>query len=133
MIELTLKQSLETITLLTVYPLLLPDDVLEGITYQCISDPFIQTGLQRLALVEARYQITIQLLNDYSRLKQLDKLIWSHWRQGKQAFSDSSGIRYIERANIRENRETLADKQFLYQLSRDYLITYEEHHNESDN
>lgn len=39
MIELALKTALERLTGLDVYPLLLPDELQEGVTYQCISDP----------------------------------------------------------------------------------------------
>lgn len=38
MIELALKTALERLTGLNVYPLLLPDELQEGITNQCISD-----------------------------------------------------------------------------------------------
>ena len=35
MIELALKTALERLTGLDVYPLLLPDELQEGVTYQC--------------------------------------------------------------------------------------------------
>ena len=75
MIELALKTALERLTGLDVYPLLLPDELQEGITYQCISDPELYAGLLRTGLIAGRFQIAIHLLNDYTRLLQLDKKI----------------------------------------------------------
>lgn len=79
MIELALKTALERLTGLDVYPLLLPDELQEGVTYQCISDPELYAGLLRTGLIAGRFQIAIHLLNDYTRLLQLDKKISAEW------------------------------------------------------
>lgn len=50
MIEQAIKTELEALTGLPVYPLLLPADVVEGITYQCVSDPPLEQGLCGLRL-----------------------------------------------------------------------------------
>lgn len=79
MIEQALKAALERLTGLNAYPLLLPDQLQEGITYQCISDPEMYAGLLRTGLIAGRFQIAIHLLNDYTRLIQLDKKISAEW------------------------------------------------------
>ena len=68
MIELALKTALERLTGLDVYPLLLPDELQEGITYQCISDPELYTGLLRTGLIAGRFQIAIHLTFVFSAL-----------------------------------------------------------------
>ncbi|VGP34586.1 hypothetical protein SB00048_03177 [Klebsiella variicola] len=54
MIELAIKGALERITGMNAYPLLLPDMVQEGATFQRISDPEMVSGMLRTGIVSAR-------------------------------------------------------------------------------
>lgn len=73
MIELAIKGALERITGMNAYPLLLPDTVQEGATFQRISDPEIVSGMLRTGIVSARIQVNLYRLDDYTSLLQLDK------------------------------------------------------------
>ncbi|MDP1063177.1 hypothetical protein Q6333_28985, partial [Klebsiella pneumoniae] len=80
MIELAIKGALERITGMNAYPLLLPDTVQEGVTYQRISDAPVGAGLARTGLSSVRIQVAIYLIDNYSRLLMLDKQLWSEWK-----------------------------------------------------
>lgn len=73
MIELAIKGTLERITGMNAYPLLLPDTVQEGATFQRISDPEMVSGMLRTGIVSARIQVNLYLLDNYTSLLQLDK------------------------------------------------------------
>ena len=126
MIELAIKTELEALTGLPVYPLLLPADVVEGITYQCVSDPPLETGLVRTSVVRARFQIRIIILNDYTRLKTLDRQIWGKWQAIRHGFIADFPVQYVERGNLRETPTPQTSNQQLYDLLREYFITYVE-------
>ena len=64
MIEQAIKTSLERLSGMAVYPLLLPDSELSGITFQRISDPEIETGMVRTGLIAGRFQISIYKVDD---------------------------------------------------------------------
>jgi hypothetical protein len=80
MIEQAIKTSLERMSGMAVYPLLLPDSEQSGITFQRISDPEIETGMVRTGLIAGRFQISMYKVDDYTSLVQLDKAIWSLWK-----------------------------------------------------
>lgn len=126
MIELALKTALERITGMSVYPLLLPIDILNGITYQRISDPEVDTGLVRSKLIAGRFQITLYLLDDYTELVRLDGEIWAQWRQIVHGDIEGYPVQYIERVGIQEGSDTLTDGSVLYRRIRDYMIYFSE-------
>ena len=64
MIELAIKGALERITGMNAYPLLLPDTVQEGATFQRISDPEMVSGMLRTGIVSARIQVNLYRLVD---------------------------------------------------------------------
>ena len=126
MIEQAIKTELEALTGLPVYPLLLPADVVEGITYQCVSDPPLEIGLVRTSVVRARFQIRIIILNDYTRLKTLDRQIWGKWQTIRHGFIADFPVQYVERGSLRETPTPQTSNQQLYDLLREYFITYVE-------
>ncbi len=126
MIELAIKTALERITGLSVYPLLLPVNELEGVTYQRISDPAVATGMVRTSLVEARFQITLYLLNDYTRLVQLEKAIWAEWQNIQHGEIDGYSVQYVRRGSIREDKEPQTGGSTLYSRQRDFILTFSE-------
>lgn len=73
MIEQAIKISLERLSGMTVYPLLLPDSEQNGITFQRISDPEVETGMVRTGLIAGRFQISMYKVDDYTGLVKLDK------------------------------------------------------------
>ncbi len=79
MIETDIKADLERLTGLNAYPVALPSNALEGVTYQKISDPKMITGLAKTFLVQARFQITFQIPNDYSKALKLEKVVLNAW------------------------------------------------------
>lgn len=56
MIEYEIKAALEALTSLPAYPLLLPDPEQEGVTYQKVSNPKVDTGLASTALVQGVFR-----------------------------------------------------------------------------
>lgn len=107
MIELALKTALERLTGLNVYPLLLPDELQEGITYQCISDPELYAGLLRTGLIAGRFQIAIHLLNDYTRLLQLDKKISAEWTAIVHGHLEGFPVQNVVRGGIQQSKTVL--------------------------
>lgn len=126
MIEPAIKTSLEDITGLTAWPLLLPPSLLEGASYQLISDPLVDAGMVRTRLVAARYQIRLSLLNDYTRLHTLDRAIWSVWRTVRHSELSGVPVQTIDRGVIAEHVAPQANGSMLYSLARDYILYYTE-------
>ncbi|WP_044690674.1 hypothetical protein [Escherichia coli] len=124
MIELALKTSLERLTGLVVYPLLLPDKLLEGVTYQRISDPEIEVGLVRTGLVTARFQITLYLTDDYTGLLRLDQKIWRAWRPVVHGQIEGFPVQYVARGGIQQDKNVLTSGSVQYRLARDFFFTY---------
>ncbi|HAW0071993.1 TPA: hypothetical protein JLI26_003540 [Escherichia coli] len=124
MIELALKTSLERLTGLVVYPLLLPDKLLEGVTYQRISDPEIEVGLVRTGLVTARFQITLYLTDDYTGLLRLDQKIWRAWRPVVHGQIEGFPVQYVARGSIQQDKNVLTSGSVQYRLARDFFFTY---------
>ncbi|HEE9942457.1 TPA: hypothetical protein R8G42_005479, partial [Citrobacter freundii] len=119
MIELALKAALERLSGLDVYPLLLPDELQEGITYQCISDPELYAGLLRTGLIAGRFQIAIHLLNDYTRLLQLDKKIGSEWTAIVHGQLEGFPVQHVVRGGIQQSKTVLTSGNIQYRLVRD--------------
>ena len=126
MIELAIKNELERITGMNAYPLLLPDTVQEGVTFQRISDPEMYSGTLRTGIVSARIQVNLYRVDDYTSLLQLDKKIWSEWKSIVHGQLDSIPVQYVERGGIQQDKTTLTNRSIQYRLVRDFIIHYVE-------
>ncbi|ECT1023554.1 hypothetical protein DPO11_26955 [Salmonella enterica] len=126
MIEIALRTSLNLITGLPVFPLLLPKEQKEGVTYQRISDPLMDTGLAVTTLVQARFQVTLYLLNDFPRINRLDKKIRTAWTSVVHGDIAGFPVQAVQRGGINQSAEILSDSDIQYRLSRDFIITYAE-------
>lgn len=126
MIELAIKNELERITGMNAYPLLLPDTVQEGVTFQRISDPEMYSGTLRTGVVSARIQVNLYRVDDYTSLLQLDKKIWSEWKSIVHGQLDGVPVQYVERGGIQQDKTTLTNRSIQYRLIRDFIIHYVE-------
>lgn len=126
MIELAIKNELERITGMNAYPLLLPDTVQEGVTFQRIADPEMYSGPLRTGIVSARIQVNLYRVDDYTSLLQLDKKIWSEWKSIVHGQLDSIPVQYVERGGIQQDKTTLTNRSIQYRLIRDFIIHYVE-------
>ena len=126
MIELAIKISLERLSGMTVYPLLLPDSEQNGITFQRISDPEVETGMVRTGLIAGRFQISIYKVDDYTGLVKLDKAIWSQWKSIVHGELEGYPVQYIQRGNILQDKTTLTSNQVQYRLTRDFVLYFYE-------
>ncbi|XGJ38870.1 hypothetical protein AB1D99_10515 [Citrobacter freundii] len=126
MIELAIKTSLEHLSGMSVYPLLLPDPQQNGITFQRVSDPEIENGMVRTGLIAGRFQISMYKVNDYTGLVKLDKAIWSHWKGIIHGELEGYPVQYIQRGNILQDKATLTSNQVQYRLIRDYVLYFYE-------
>ncbi|MCB5311909.1 hypothetical protein [Yersinia intermedia] len=126
MIEQCLKSALERITGMNVYPLLLPDTEQEGVTFQRISDPTIETGLVRTSLVEGRFQIKLYVLDKYTQMVELDAAIWAQWKEVVHGDIDGYPVQYVRRAGIQQGVTAQANNSKQYWLSRDFILTFSE-------
>ncbi|WP_342355496.1 hypothetical protein [Xenorhabdus budapestensis] len=126
MIEPELKADLERITGLPVYPLILPSTVLEGVTYQRISDPRFTLGLVASPLIEARFQISIMVLNDYTQALRLEAKIRSAWESVQHGLLGGYPVQTISRGILQQEAEELTENRKRYRITRDFIITYTE-------
>lgn len=126
MIEFAIKPALERITGLDVYPLLLPDAVQEGVTFQRISDPQVGDGLVRTGLIDVRMQINLYLIDDYTRALQLDKALWAEWQKLIHGQLEGYPVQYVERGGIQQNNVTLTNGRVQYCVIRDFTFTVPE-------
>lgn len=126
MIEQAIKTSLERLSGMAVYPLLLPDSEQNGITFQLISDPDIENGMVRTGLIAGRFQISMYKVGDYTGLVKLDKAIWSHWKGIIHGELEGYPVQYIQRGNILQDKATLTSNQVQYKFIRDYVLYYYE-------
>ncbi|HGG8754125.1 TPA: hypothetical protein ACJJXU_000207 [Enterobacter cloacae] len=126
MIEQAIKISLERLTGMAVYPLLLPDSEQSGITFQRISDPEIETGMVRTGLIAGRFQISLYKVDDYTGLVKLDKVIWSHWKGIVHGELEGYPVQYIQRGNILQDKTTLTSNKVQYRLTRDFVLYFYE-------
>ncbi|HAV1627925.1 TPA: hypothetical protein JG862_001575 [Enterobacter hormaechei subsp. steigerwaltii] len=126
MIEQAIKISLERLSGMTVYPLLLPDSEQNGITFQRISDPEVETGMVRTGLIAGRFQISMYKVDDYTGLVKLDKAIWSQWKSIVHGELEGYPVQYIQRGNILQDKKTLTSNQVQYRLTRDFVLYFYE-------
>lgn len=126
MIEQAIKSSLERLSGMSVYPLLLPDSEQSGITFQRISDPEIETGMVRTGLIAGRFQISMYKVDDYTGLVQLDKAIWSHWKSIVHGELEGYPVQYVQRGNVLQDKTTLTSNQVQYRLARDFVLYFYE-------
>ncbi|EMV6922399.1 hypothetical protein AADG68_002326 [Klebsiella oxytoca] len=126
MIELAIKTALERITGMNAYPLLLPDTVQEGVTFQRISDPEMYSGTLRTGIVSVRIQVNLYRVDDYTSLLQLDKKIWSEWKSIVHGQLEGIPVQYVERGGIQQDKTTLTNRSIQYRLIRDFIIHYVE-------
>ncbi|MCP9266856.1 hypothetical protein M5U04_01765 [Xenorhabdus sp. XENO-1] len=126
MIEPELKADLERLTSLPVYPLILPSTVLEGVTYQRISDPRLTVGLVDSSLIEARFQISIMVLNDYTKALRLEAKIRSAWESVQHGLLGSYPVQTVSRGMLQQEAEALTENRKRYRITRDFIIIYTE-------
>ncbi|EOG9375485.1 hypothetical protein ACLLEH_002620 [Enterobacter hormaechei] len=126
MIEQAIKISLERLSGMTVYPLLLPDSEQNGITFQRISDPEVETGMVRTGLIAGRFQISMYKVDDYTGLVKLDKAIWSQWKSIVHGELEGYPVQYIQRGNILQDKTSLTSNQVQYRLTRDFVLYFYE-------
>lgn len=126
MIETAIKTSLERLTGMNVYPLLLPDIEQSGVTFQCISDPEIEAGMVRTGLIAGRFQISIYKVDDYTGLVQLDKVIWAEWKKIIHGSLEGYPVQFVQRGNILQDKTTLTTNQVQYRLVRDFTLYFYE-------
>lgn len=126
MIEDAIRTALAGLTGLKVYPLLLPDPIQEGVTFQRVSDPEMDGGMVRTGLIAGRFQISIYRINDYTALVELDRAIWAAWREVQQGKIADYPVQYIQRAGIIQDCTTLPSNSIQYRLVRDYIIYFYE-------
>ena len=126
MIEQAIKTSLERISGMSVYPLLMPDSEQSGVTFQRISDPDIENGMVRTGLIAGRFQISMYKVDDYTGLVQLDKAIWSEWKEISHGELEGYPVQYVQRGNITQNKTTLTSNQVQYRISRDFILYFYE-------
>ncbi|MGQ3907965.1 hypothetical protein [Enterobacter hormaechei] len=126
MIEQAIKISLERLSGMAVYPLLLPDSEQNGITFQRISDPEVETGMVRTGLIAGRFQISMYKVDDYTGLVKLDKAIWSQWKSIVHGELEGYPVQHIQRGNILQDKTTLTSNQVQYRLTRDFVLYFYE-------
>lgn len=124
MIENAIRNSLVILSGLPVYPLLLPDPVQEGVTFQRISDPEVDGGLVRTGLVAGRFQISIYRVNDYTALLELDRTIWNAWKGVQHGVIAGYPVQYVQRGGIVQDCTTLTSNSVQYRLARDYIVYF---------
>lgn len=126
MIELAIKTALERLSGMSVYPLLLPDSEQNGVTFQRISDPEIETGMIRTGIIAGRFQISMYKVDDYTGLVQMDKAVWAEWKKIVHGTLEGYPVQYVQRGNILQDKTTLTSNQVQYRLIRDYILYFYE-------
>jgi len=124
MIESALSTDLQLLSGLNVWPLLLPKTELEGLTFQRISDPEVERGMTRTALIAGRFQISMYKVDDYTGLVALDQSIWRVWREIRQGYVGGYPVQYIERGGIIQDSVTLTNNSIQYRLVRDFTFYF---------
>ncbi|OKO99029.1 hypothetical protein [Xenorhabdus eapokensis] len=125
MIELDIHADLERITQLPVYPLILPSSVLEGVTYQRISDPKFNAGLAPARLIEGRFQIGIITLN-YTKALQLEARLRSAWEVIQHGAIGRTPVQTISRGALMQDMIEETSNRKRYRVTRDFIITFAE-------
>lgn len=126
MIEFDIREDLEKLTGLKAYSVGLPSNVLEGVIYQRISDPKMITGLAKTSLVQARFQITFQIPDDYIKALKLDQIVLNAWENITHGHIGRYPVQTVQRGNFMQNREEQTDKRVIWRVMRDFIITYPE-------
>lgn len=126
MIESAIKSALESMSGMEVYPLLLPDTVQEGVTFQRISDPEVDNGMVRTGLIAGRFQIAFYRVEDYTALVMLDKHIWANWKTLRHGDISGFPVQYVERGGIIQDKVTLPNNSAQYRLVRDFTFYFHE-------
>ncbi|MEI2630043.1 hypothetical protein [Erwinia aphidicola] len=124
MIENAIRNSLVILSGLPVYPLLLPDPVQEGVTFQRISDPEVDGGLVRTGLVAGRFQVSMYRVNEYTALLELDRTIWNAWKGIQHGVIAGYPVQYVQRGGIVQDCTTLTNNSVQYRLARDYIVYF---------
>lgn len=126
MIESAIKTAVERITGLDTYPLLLPDTVQEGATFQRISDPQVGDGLRRTGLSEVRIQLSLYVVDRYTSLLQFDGALWAEWKEIVHGQLEGQPVQYVDRGGIQQGKTTLPNNRIQYRLVRDFIFTVPE-------
>ncbi|WP_338114368.1 MULTISPECIES: hypothetical protein [Xenorhabdus] len=104
----------------------MPSTVLEGVTYQRISDPRLTVGLVDSLLIEARFQISIMVLNDYTQALRLEAKIRSAWEAVQHGLLGRYPVQTVSRGMLQQEAEELTENRKRYRITRDFIITYTE-------
>ncbi|MFS1564121.1 MAG: hypothetical protein ACL7AX_11975 [Candidatus Arsenophonus phytopathogenicus] len=126
MIEEDIEKDLRRITGLDAFPLQLPVINLEGVIYQRISDPKIMTGLAKTRLVQARFQITVQLMDDYLKALSLSDKIRDEWENIEHGYLGDYPVQHVERDNFWQDMTEQTANRKIYRIGRDFILTYAE-------
>lgn len=126
MIEVDIKSDLERITGLLAYPLKLPSDKLEGVIYQRISDSKIDSGLAHTTLVQARFQIVIQIPDDYPKALKLESMIRNQWESIVHGYIGNYPVQTVQRGNFQQDMIEQTENRKIYRIYRDFIMTYSE-------
>lgn len=126
MIEVDIKADLERITGLLAYPLKLPSGKLEGVIYQRISDPKLDTGLALTTLVQARFQIVIQIPDDYPKALKLESTLCREWEAIQHGYIGNYPVQTVQRGNFLQDMIEQTENRKIYRIYRDFIITYPE-------
>lgn len=126
MIETDIKNDLERITQLSAYPLSLPSNHLEGIIYLRVSDPKMFTGLAKTQLVQARFQVVVQLIDDYRQALLLIDKIRDEWESIEHGYLGKYPVQTVERGNFWQDMEEQTDNRKIYRIGCDFILTYAE-------
>ncbi|HGJ5860314.1 MAG TPA: hypothetical protein ACHBX6_11605 [Arsenophonus nasoniae] len=132
MIEPDIEKDLERIIEMTgsrgmvISPLRLPARHLEGVIYQRISDPKIFAGLVKTKLVQARFQIVVQLIDDYEKALLLIDKIRDEWESIEHGYLGKYPVQTVERGNFWQDMEEQTGGRTIWRLTRDFILIYAE-------
>ncbi|HEK3208579.1 TPA: hypothetical protein SMV57_003922, partial [Proteus mirabilis] len=104
----------------------LPSDKLEGVIYQRISDPKIDAGLAHTSLVQARFQIVIQIPDDYPKALMLESKLCREWESVVHGYIGNYPIQTVQRGNFQQDMIEQTENRKIYRIYRDFIITYPE-------
>lgn len=114
-----LKNAIELLLNVSVYPLIGPQTEIEFVTLQRISDPHIESGIIRTQLVAARYQISF-VSSLYRRTEEMDQCLWESWKTVVQSNISGCPVQYIKRDGLSESYSS--DDGGRYRRTRDYIF-----------
>lgn len=114
-----LKSEIESLLGINAYPLIGPQTESEFVTLQLVSNPNIESGTIRTHLIVARYQISF-ISSLYRRNEEMDKTLWTHWRNIAHGYIGGYPVQYVERAGMSESFD--ADDGGKYRRARDFIF-----------